>query len=127
MLTYVIDTRLKNIKLENGEEIKLIFHDTLGQEIYKSLVNDFIKKSDGIILLYDITNISSYEGAKECLKNLRNEYGNILPIILVRNKIDLIDYRRVEKEEWENFAKENDLKFNECSSKTEEKLLMIYL
>ena len=125
MLTYVNDTRLKNIKLENGEEIKLIFHDTLGQEIYKSLVNDFIKKSDGIILLYDITNISSYEGAKECLKNLRNEYGYILPIFLVRNKIDLVGYREVEKEKGENFAKENDLKFNECSSKTEEKLLMI--
>ena len=118
--TYGIDTKLKLVKLENGEEIKLMLTDTPGQERFKSLAYNFIKKCDGIILLYDITDISSFEGAKEWLKYLRNEYRNSKPIILVGNKIDLIEKREVDKEEGENFAKENDLKFYECSSKTGE-------
>ena len=118
--TMGIDSRMKFIKMENGEKIKVILTDISDRESNRSLSSNFISKSDGIILLYDITEESSFNGAKNWLKSIREEYGDTKPIILVGNKIDLEEKRKVNKKEGELFAKENNLKFYECSCKTGE-------
>ena len=46
-----IDSQLKSIKLNNGKTLRLKFIDTPGQELARSLVKNFYKKSDIIILI----------------------------------------------------------------------------
>ena len=45
--TIGFDTKLKDLKLDNGEEIKVILTDTAGQDRYRSIASNYIKKVDG--------------------------------------------------------------------------------
>ena len=84
--TIGIDRKVKSIKL-NNKNIKLIFHDTTGQERFKSLSFNIIKNADGVILMYDITNKESFESIPEWIKNVTEAKGNDFPKILLGNKI----------------------------------------
>ena len=45
--------------------------DTCGQELYKSLTRNFYKNSNGVIVVYDVTNRESFEKVKEWIHSNR--------------------------------------------------------
>ena len=49
------------MKLKNGKVINLKIFDTAGQERYKSVSLSFIKKADGVLLIYDISDRSTFD------------------------------------------------------------------
>ena len=52
------------VKYEDEEFVKnfdILLFDTAGQERYKSITKNYYRGAQGIILLYDITNRSSFE------------------------------------------------------------------
>ena len=114
--TVGIDFKVKNINLDN-KEYKLILYDTAGQERYKSLAPNLIKKAFGIILVYDITNKSSFDSIPEIMEKVKEEKGNNFPMVLVGNKIDLEQRRDIEKEKGELLAEKNGIDFYEVSNK----------
>ena len=97
--------------------MKVRFIDTSGQERYHSLAPNFIKKADGIILMYDITNRKTFDAISRWRDDILNNKEKDFPIILVGNKCDLEDERKVQKEEGENIAKKYNFKFYETSNK----------
>jgi small GTP-binding protein len=115
--TIGIDSRLKKIELENGKKVNAKFFDTSGQERFHSLSANFIKRADGVILMYDITNRESFDTIFIWLKDIFNNKERDFPVILVGNKCDLEDERKVTKEEGENFANKLNVKFYETSNK----------
>ena len=119
--TIGFDYKFKNEKLKNGEEITVKIFDTAGQEKYRSLAANFLKKADGIILVYDITYKISFENLNKWLKDI-NENAKGLPIVLIGNKTDLEENREVSKEEGNEFAKKinEEIEFYEASCKTGE-------
>ena len=117
MSTLGIDFKQKNIKLKNGKEISLRIFDTAGQERYKSVSFSFIKKADGIILMYDITNKSTFEAINDWIKNI-SEFGKEnLSIVLVGNKCDKSEERAVSIEEGKEKSNEYKIPFFETSCK----------
>ena len=116
--TIGFDLKTKIIKLSNGLDIKLTIHDTAGQERFKSLSTNYIKKANGILLVYDVSEIKSFNNISNWMEEIENEVGNKIPIILVGNKSDLEDKRVVAKEEGQAVAKQYNIKFYETSSKT---------
>ena len=80
--------------LVNGKETKLHIFDTAGQEKFGSLRDSYVMGADGVILMYDITNIASKNNViKRWLPNIRkifseNGFYNV-PIIVVGNKLDI--------------------------------------
>ena len=114
--TVGIDFKVKNINL-GDKEYKLILYDTAGQERYKSLAPNLIKKACGIILVYDITNKSSFDSIPEIMEKVKEEKGNNFPMVLVGNKIDLEQRREIEKEKGELLAEKNGIDFFEVSNK----------
>ena len=114
--TVGIDFKVKNINL-GDKEYKLILYDTAGQERYKSLAPNLIKKACGIILVYDITNKSSFDSIPEIMEKVKEEKGNNFPMLLVGNKIDLKQRREIEKEKGELLAEKNGIDFYEVSNK----------
>ena len=117
--TLGIDFKQKNIKLKNEKEIRLKIFDTAGQERYKSVTLSFIKKADGILLVYDISNKSSFEAINQWINSLTDIGKENLPIILVGNKCDLSDDKReVSKEEGNQKANEYFIPFYETSCKS---------
>ena len=73
--------------------------DTAGQEKYQSVQGVFYKGSDGCVLVYDITNVESYQAIKKWKQEFINT-ANIVdpdhfPFIVVGNKMDLVTERKV--------------------------------
>jgi len=107
-----VDTKFK---LNDGKEIKLIIWDTAGQERFHSIAITSVKNSQGIILVYDITNRKSFEDLNMWINDINNATDKA-SIILFGNKCDLQN-REVSKEEAEKFAKKNNIPYIETSAK----------
>ena len=114
--TVGIDTKSKICTLPKlKKNVKLQIWDTAGQERYMSLNKIFFQKVQGIILMYDITKIETFENLPKWIK-LINETTYKVPVILVGNKVDNEEERIVREEEGENFAKDNGYLFYESSA-----------
>ena len=114
--TIGFDSKHKIIKIDDQNEMKLVIFDTAGQERFKSLATNYIKKANGILLVYDITERESFENIKNWMESIMDEpKNNNLPIVLVGNKSDLGEKRKVTKEEGQKKAEENGYKFFETS------------
>lgn len=111
----------KAFKLYNNLMVRMKLFDTPGQERFRIICESYYKSSDSIILVYDITQKSSFE---ECKKYYRNRIKEIcksdIKVILIGNKIDFEDHREVSTEEGYNFALENGYIFMETSCKINE-------
>jgi len=121
-LTYTatlgIDFKQKKIKLKDGRDVRLRIFDTAGQERYKSVSASFIKKADGVILIYDIGDLESFEAVDNWIKSIREIGKDNLPIILVGNKCDLSDDKRmISLKEGQDKADEFNIPFYETSCK----------
>ena len=114
--TLGIDFFSKIIKLENGDYCKLLFYDTAGQERYKSISFNLIKNADGIFLIYDVAERSSFDEINGWIKSIKEAKGDNFPIILIGNKCDL-ENRVISKEEGEKLAQEQGFSFIETSCK----------
>ena len=110
--SYVYDAVL----YENNIKIKI--WDTAGQERFKSMSVSVIKNVEGLILAYSIANRESFENLDSWLKQL-SDVADIskTPIIIVGNKSDLEESRKVSYKEGEKFAQEHKFHFYETSAK----------
>ena len=108
--------KFKNVILKSGEDIQLDVWDTAGQEKFKSIVPMYYKGAKGIMIVYDITNSDSFEGAKKWLNDVESASNSSI-IFLIGNKKDLEDKRRVSTEEAQSFAQSKNITHYECSAK----------
>ena len=111
------DIKNKQITLKDGTEAKLMIFDTAGQERFKSLAENYIRKANGILLVYDISEKQSFQNIENWMDSIK-ENSNELPIILIGNKSDLNDERQVSIEEGQQKADEFGCPFYETSCKT---------
>jgi small GTP-binding protein len=75
-----------NIK---GRRAELSVWDTAGQEKFRSLVPLYARHASLMILVFDMSCSSSFEGAADWLNKIRNDMGVKCPIFLCGNKTDL--------------------------------------
>ena len=87
----------KKIIIE-GQKIYLSIWDTVGQEEYKSCNKLFIKNSNIVILVYDITRKISFNDLDYWHETIENELGENPYLALAGNKVDLIEEEEVNKE-----------------------------
>ena len=120
--TMGFDLKIKKIKLSNNKEVKVKIFDTAGQERFKSIASNYLKKAEGIILVYDITDRISFENIDNWVDDRNKEGENSKAIILIGNKSDKEDERAIQKEEGEKLAKNccGGIKFYETSCQTGE-------
>ena len=114
--TIGIDFKIKTVTIKD-KQYKLFFYDTTGQERFRSLSFNIIKNAHGIILMYDITNKSSFNSIPEWIKNIKESKGEDFPMILCGNKIDKEDERVITREESEELSNEYVIDFFEISNK----------
>ena len=107
--------------LKVGEKfIKLELWDTAGQEAFRAITRSFYRNANGVILMYDLTRLESFENLEDWLREVRTNSAPDISILLVGNMLDLADdEREVELATAENFYKSNKLDgFVEASAKT---------
>ena len=95
---------------------KIQIWDTAGQERYRSITSSYYKGSHGCFIVYDITSEISFENVDKWYQQAQKEASKDVSIILVGNKCDLEDQRKVSKEKGEEKAKQFNIPFFETSA-----------
>uniref|UniRef100_T1J8E7 Ras-related protein M-Ras n=1 Tax=Strigamia maritima TaxID=126957 RepID=T1J8E7_STRMM len=102
----------------DGQGCMLDVLDTAGQEEFSAMREQYMRKGDGFLLVYSVTDKQSYE-------NIRNFYTQILrvkdrdtyPMLLVANKVDLVHLRKVTEEMGRELAAQLKISYIETSAK----------
>jgi len=116
--SYGIDFERRVLKVLN-QYYRLAIWDTAGTTRYQSISLTYAFQSQGIILVYDVTDRKSFVSISGWLKSVR-QISKESKVLLLGNKCDLrssssLNHSIVSTEEGKRFADENDLLFAEIS------------
>lgn len=114
--TIGIDFLSKTMYLED-RTIRLQLWDTAGQERFRSLIPSYIRDSSVAVVVYDVSNRSSFNNTAKWIEDVRTERDQDVVIMLVGNKTDLHERREVTTEEGRVAAEEEGVLFIETSAK----------
>ncbi|KAK9888266.1 hypothetical protein WA026_000529 [Henosepilachna vigintioctopunctata] len=115
--TVGIDFLSKTIYLED-RSVRLQLWDTAGQERFKSLIPSYIRDSKVAVIVYDVTNMESFEQTSKWIKDVRSERGENVTVVLVGNKVDLHNSRQVTHDDGKLEAHKLGVLFMETSAKS---------
>ena len=94
--------------------MNVLIADTAGQEKLKALSNQYYQKADGVLLVYDITNQASFDEIKNYYsKQIKDRCKFGVKVLLLGNKTDLEDERKISPEMGVNYAVDNNFLFME--------------
>lgn len=116
--TLGVDFKLKTIKL-GRDRIRLELWDTAGMERYRTIYNSYYHSAHGVMCVYDLTDERSFENLQNYwLKEIGNHAPSNAILILVGNKADLEDQRKVDFDRAERLASQLGVSLYEVSAKT---------
>ncbi|OHT16584.1 Ras-related protein Rab-13 [Tritrichomonas foetus] len=115
--TIGVDFKNKNLVLDD-KPMKLQLWDTAGQERFKTIAVSYYRRAHGIALLYDVSNMQSFEHIPMWLDSVKQNTDKTVPLILIGNKCDLA--AKVGLDEGKQMAEENGVPFFLTSAKTGE-------
>jgi small GTP-binding protein len=113
-----IDIKTKCIK-RGDKKFNLKIFDTAGQERFHSISKNYFKSSDGILLLYDISNEETFKSIKNWVDDIQEALDLAdIGFIIVGNKSDLPEEeRQVTDFMKEDLEKSLNVKILETSTK----------
>lgn len=114
--TVGVDYKIRTIEL-NGKTIKLQIWDTAGQERFHAITSTYYRGANGIIIVYDITNLNSFNNVTKWLTEIERYACENVVKLLVGNKSDLNCLRTVEYKKAQEFAQWRNMSFLETSAK----------
>ncbi|XP_066997261.1 ras-related protein Rab-8A [Anabrus simplex] len=114
--TIGIDFKQKIINLD-GTPIKLQIWDTAGQERFRTLTTAYYRGAMGILLMYDVTSLDSFNHLSYWLRNIQENASPDVVKVLAGNKCDAVTQRAVEAERGQKIAESFDMPFFEVSCK----------
>ena len=124
LLTMAIDLTPVNTEIDiDGvkTKIKVKVWDSVGQERYQNLIAQTIHNTEGIFIVYDVTEQSTFNDLEKWIEKLNDLVGiNSFPIIVIGNKIDLTEKRVVKKEVAEEFCQSHGFPYFETTCKKSE-------
>jgi Ras-related protein Rab-23 len=92
-----------------GEEVTFLLWDTAGQEEYDAITRTYYKGAGACILAFSTTDRASFDHIEKWYQKVVDECGHIV-IVLVQNKVDLMDDAVMDAREVEFLAKKLKLK-----------------
>ena len=113
---------------EYKKTINLDIWDTAGQEIYRSISKLFYKSASVGVLVYDITNLKSFNNIKEFwYKELKENTDSNIIFFLVGNKVDLFEEEQVTDKEAKEYAKSINAGFHLTSAKSNSEISNLFI
>lgn len=111
-----LDLKKKMITV-NNKQVKLMIYDSAGHERYRGLAKNQLHTTKGILIVYDVTERSSFDALNFWLKSYKDNAESGSVCLVIGNKIDLNDKRVVSTEEGKNIAQMYGVHFIETSAK----------
>jgi Ras-related protein Rab-8A len=114
--TQGIDFKIKNVVLE-GKRIKVQIWDSAGQERFRTITTSYFRGAQGILLVYDVTDRSSFSSIRNWFAQIRMHTDVNVNLALAGNNCENEDCRAVSESEGQALAAEYDVPFFETSYK----------
>lgn len=125
-----VNKEYKMLKI-NDKYYNLTFWDTVGQERFKSIPRKYFQNADGVLLLFDINDKTTFEEISNWMDKVNEDTykttegdteeitGKRIPVYIIGNKIDLLENEKEEisKKEKDDLAKKLGAKYYEVSCK----------
>lgn len=116
IITIGVDFKIKTLSVD-GKNVKTNIWDTAGQERFKNIIVSYYKGASGVMLVYDITDLESFNKINDWMIEVEKNAPNNVYKILIGNKCDLEDQRQVSYDQGKEFADTYGMKFIETSAK----------
>ncbi|KAJ6826031.1 ras-related protein RABD1 [Iris pallida] len=114
--TIGVDFKIRTVELD-GKTIKLQIWDTAGQERFRTITSSYYRGAHGIIIVYDVTDMDSFNNVKQWLSEIDRYANDSVCKLLVGNKCDLVESKVVDTDKGKAFADEIGIPFLETSAK----------
>ena len=118
--TIGLDTKTKFVS-HRDKKIQLQIWDTAGEERFRSIAKSCYKGADGILLMYDVSNVGSFKHIKNWISDIENNITvpkDKLALIIIGNKSDLPEEKKkVDNKDKEDFEHKYKYKIIETSAK----------
>merc|ERR1711964_629883 len=101
--------------------------DTAGQERFRTITSSYYRGAHGIIIVYDITDVESFNNVRQWLFEIDRFASENVNKLLVGNKCDLVSKRIVEYDSAKQFADSLDIPFLETSAKNSHNVEQAFL
>ncbi|XP_018392597.1 PREDICTED: ras-related protein Rab-28-like [Cyphomyrmex costatus] len=118
-----IDFFLKNISIGSYKNVNLHLWDVGGLALHGNMLDKYVFGAHIILLVYDVTNSSSFDILDEWLSKIKSfieAYDEIPLIAVVGNKCDMEHQRTVKRDRSHRFAAENGYPYHDMSARTGE-------
>jgi len=117
--TLGVDFKMRTLDI-GGTTVKIQLHDVDLERYRKIFHGDYGYPIDGVVLVYDVTNQETFANVPKWLQefnDLIRGRNHLLHQVLVGNKCDMVNNRKVTRKEAEEFASQWNLEFFETSAK----------
>lgn len=98
IVTIGVDFKIKSLIVKE-KKTKINIWDTAGQERFKGITGSYYKGATGVMVVYDITDIESFKKVTDWLVEIEKNAPNNVYKILIGNKLDLEQDRKVSFDE----------------------------
>ncbi|CAE7381468.1 YPTC6 [Symbiodinium sp. CCMP2592] len=110
----------KTVRLTaSGVNVKAQIWDTAGQERYRAITRAHYRRAAGAIMVYDVTRSETFRSCASWVQEVREGASQDAVIMLVGNKIDLVEQdpslRQVYHDVAQEFARQHGLHFVEAT------------
>jgi len=120
------DSYRKKVVLD-GEEVQIDILDTAGQEDYAAIRDNYFRSGEGFLCVFSITEDDSFQSTQEFREQILRVKGDTnIPFILVGNKADLTNSRKVQQTTANNRAAQWQVPYVETSAKTRENVDKVF-
>ena len=115
--TIGIDFKIKSILINESTKVKLQIWDTAGQERFRTITTAYYRGAMGILLVYDVTDEASFLSVRNWMRQIDQNAAENVNRILIGNKCDMEDARKVSYDSGKALAAEFKINFFETSAK----------
>merc|ERR1719453_2531687 len=120
--TIGVEFATRIVPLAVGGKVKAQIWDTAGQERYRAITSAHYRRAVGALLVYDVTKPQTFASCLKWMEELRQNAEPDIVIMLVGNKVDLVEKdanaRGVLFDTAAEFARTHSLFFSEASAVT---------
>jgi small GTP-binding protein len=116
--TLGVNILAKSYELDDALTVDFTFWDIGGQKLFRNIYPRFFGMANAALIVFDVTRMESFDEVMTWKTLVDNHVQAKIPILLLGNKIDLVDQRVVSPKISEDLAKEQGLVYLETSAKT---------
>jgi len=101
----------------DGNSVSAQIWDLGGQDSFKSLRKLYLEGSNGALVIFDLTERKTFDKLNEWVDSFKEARGE-QPMVLIGNKSDLENQRKITEKEASDYAKDNNMELILTSAKT---------